>query len=391
MNFKRNRFEQPLFISGIYAAIWLLIAYLAFTFPLYNWDIIPYVACVLDWQGLDNNTLHQHTFAEMRAALPSGMYDSYTQADNYRQILASNPVAFAEQLPFHHIRPLYTALNSLWFMLGVPLAKTTILTSILSVLWMAALVFLWLQRSGFTGIRLLFSSLLIALCSGILQISNVSTADALSAALLLTAFYCIQNQAIHWAYGYLLLSLTARSDNIIVIVIIWLVLSGQQIKTLKQITQTTPKNLIYLQAIQLAMLFFIYGLIQFFSAGYGWQITFYHTFIEQLAFPNQQTIHLTFNQYLTVLLPKTIEAFYSVNSLFFNFALLIFLNFSVENKPENTIINRNLILNNYLMLALLIHLFLFPAFWQRFFIAQTAFLLITLLQVLRQKSISLTV
>ncbi len=391
MNFQRNWFEQPLFISGIYAAIWLLIAYLAFTFPLYNWDIIPYVACVLDWQGLDNNTLHQHTFAEMHAALPLGMYDSYTQADNYRQILASNPVAFAEQLPFHHIRPLYTALNSLWFMLGVPLAKTTVLTSIVSALWMAALVFLWLQQNGLNGIQLLVSSLLLALCSGILQISNVSTADALSAAMLLTAFYCLQYHSINWAYCYLLLSLTARTDNIIVIIIIWIALNTQQFKILKQTLQTLPLHLIYWRVTQLAILFFIYGLIQFFSAGYGWQITFYHTFIEQLAFPAQQAIHLSFNQYLTVLLPKTLEAFYSVNSLFFNFTLLVFLNFNVENSSQNAIIKRNIFLNNYLMLALIIHLLLFPAFWQRFFIAQTAFLLITVLQILKQKSISLTV
>ena len=96
--------------------LYLLIAVLALwqsaSKPMHNWDMIGYVAAAKSFEESDASALHDFTYRQLRESVTHKKYTSLAsgKGDLYRETISEDPAAFAEQLPFYRIRPVYTGL-----------------------------------------------------------------------------------------------------------------------------------------------------------------------------------------------------------------------------------------------------------------------------------------
>ena len=120
-------------ISGIYAT-WFAQK------PLYNWDMIPYVAIALLDAGQPADTLREKTYdiiknstaAEAHEFLLGGSIykkDTYNRGADYRYMVANDSKIFADQLPLYTVKPVYPALMSLLYRVGVNPVRASIAIS----------------------------------------------------------------------------------------------------------------------------------------------------------------------------------------------------------------------------------------------------------------------
>ena len=120
-------------ISAVYAA-WFS------SRPLYNWDIIPYVAVALRDAGHPADTLRQQTYEIMERSSPREAHeflfggsefkkDTYNRETDYRYMVANISKIFADQLPLYTVKPAYPALMSLLVRAGLDPVTATMVVS----------------------------------------------------------------------------------------------------------------------------------------------------------------------------------------------------------------------------------------------------------------------
>ena len=78
--------------------------------PMYNWDMLAYVACVHSYTESDAEAIHSKTFDEVRRHVPENAYDRLTRLDAYRRALAQTPTSFIQHIPFYSVKPAYPCL-----------------------------------------------------------------------------------------------------------------------------------------------------------------------------------------------------------------------------------------------------------------------------------------
>jgi len=117
---------------------------------------------------------------------------------------------------------------------------------------------------------------------------------------------------------------------------------------------------------------FSYLSINLMANNYGWASIFHHTLISLINNPADYHPIVTLADYLRVLRQNGFEAFLSVNSAFM-FMLCGFIGIFLA---KGKIYSHITIL---MILSVIIHLVLFPAFWTRFFIAHYSIISVSML------------
>jgi 4-amino-4-deoxy-L-arabinose transferase-like glycosyltransferase len=187
----------------------------AFKNPEYNWDMLPYMAVINNYQHKDAG-VHDTIFNMAKMEMPVSAYKKNTDSNNvYRWKAAQDKEFFQAQLEFYQVKPLYTGTAFLFYKTGFSLMKATVLPSIVFYFLLGILLLIWLRRylkieyAVICGLLLMFSAPLM-------QAARLSTPDCMAALFVLAAFYFFkEKQSLAICYLFLLLAILTRIDNIL--------------------------------------------------------------------------------------------------------------------------------------------------------------------------------
>jgi hypothetical protein len=183
--------------------------------PHWNWDLVPYVACVLQSRFPDPADLHAATFEEIRRIVPPARFVALTTGDYFGDVF-HDPEALRQQLPFYFVKPAYVALLRLLTSAGLSPVTATLAVSIVASATFALLVFFWL-RLHFAPRAAGPFAVLLSLVIGLPIVARISTPDAVSGCLLLVALYALcEHAALGIASLAIVFSVAVRSDNVII-------------------------------------------------------------------------------------------------------------------------------------------------------------------------------
>lgn len=209
----KTRLSRWLLLTIYGACIGLIAAY-AYRHPGYNWDMLAYMALVVQKQHKNPDSIHAITYARAKQQLPPATYENLVSGD-VRQQRLQDPALFNGLLRFHAIKPLYTETVNLFYKAGFSLSKSTVIPSVLSYILFAGLVLYWLLR-WLPFPWAVASALLIMSTNMIIAAAQRSAPDMLSALLLLAVFYCIlEKPSLRWCLLLMMLAIFTRLDNIV--------------------------------------------------------------------------------------------------------------------------------------------------------------------------------
>ncbi len=181
--------------------------------PYYNWDMLCYMGSVVSFEEKDPRTVYDTVMQAAKAEIPDWVYQQHI-----KNALSAEYTAYMDQVPLCQIKPLYT--GSAWALhkLGVPLAESTWRISNISFLILAVVMFLWKPQFMPRNAWLLLSLLICFVWDfPVATVGNLSTPDAMSTMLSITAFYALLRKRSVLAFCVLgVLSTLARPDAMII-------------------------------------------------------------------------------------------------------------------------------------------------------------------------------
>ncbi len=262
-------------VKAIYFVCIAGIGIYCFTRPLYNWDMLPYAAIVLKWDGASNAEAHDLSYALTRKNIPAENYSQLTDSmHGYRNRMFKDPQAFESQLPFYVVKPLYTGLTYVSYRTGVALPNATLIPSLISFMLIGVLLFHWINIYLRLPMTLLVA-LAMMISSPMIEIAKTASPDCLSTLFLFAAFYCIlEKPSLRWTYIWMLAALFARLDNIVTCLIILAFLYSSK----NWYTKISFRTILSLWTF----LVISYFLIGWMAMKYEWSIFFYPDFASRL-------------------------------------------------------------------------------------------------------------
>ena len=211
-----RRIESACVLLYVLAACWS--SQDAARHPANNWDMIGYIGAALHREEPDLVVVHQRTYAEVRAHVSADEFVQLTGMNPrrpFREVVFRDPVAFAQQLPYYSVKPLYVSIIALVARSSGSLVKASQHVSLVCYALLLAVLFLW-RRPG-TG-RSLWLLVVGALAyvgtSAIRDVAALATPDALSLVLSALAFLLLLRSMPHAALATAVVAIAARPDNV---------------------------------------------------------------------------------------------------------------------------------------------------------------------------------
>lgn len=270
--FGRWRFLALVEWSAV-AATSLWLAIMGVTAPLYNWDLINYVAAAYTSAGLSGRALSERVYADVRAEVGPTTFATLVTGE-YRQAVWRDPEALRQQVPIARIRVFYVALMQLLHRAGASLPQATYVISAAATAG-AALVLGMLCRT--LGLSPLLVPLVVASC-GYVRLARLSTPDALACLGALTTMWL-------WLSGragaYLVAALLplVRSDFVLLPALLAAV----------DVVAARRRAVAMVAALVAGG---IYLWVNVMAGGYGWRMLLHLTFIVG-AFPYPERLPLS--------------------------------------------------------------------------------------------------
>lgn len=146
----------------------------AILFPLVQWDMIAYVATILEKTISDPQLLHERVYQTVQSAVSHGEFLVLTEDRPYRAVQYSDPAAFYSMLGFYRVKWLYIeAISALSQFL--PPVSAIRLVSAISAAGVGLTVLAWLAWAG----RLAWAPLAIAvlMVTGYGYVARLATPD----------------------------------------------------------------------------------------------------------------------------------------------------------------------------------------------------------------------
>ncbi|MYC15318.1 MAG: hypothetical protein F4Y39_16475 [Gemmatimonadetes bacterium] len=326
--------------------------------PQYNWDMIGYVASAFSYEIDDAGQLQRTVYTLLKQTVPEEAYKDLTHG-RHRHARAYDPESLKQHLPFYQIRIVYVLTIYVSYKLGLnPFIASYLISaiSIIIALWVLAFLFplnvslIYLITIPVTGLIFDFHNL-----------SNLSTPDALAVLIVFISYSLLLRQRKELLL-VLPLSVLIRTDLLILVGVFYVYLF---------IFKDWEKKYILLSAL-LGIIGYCWVNWQF--DNYGWSTVFHYTFIKRQTHPGQQAIVVDLNTYYQIL-KRNIFKYHPKFFLFFVSYLvaiawsiaLIMKHIKTFNERPNDIMLDLLFLVSSSVIYVLMHYFLFPAPWLRFF------------------------
>lgn len=253
------------FVKGAYLLICgISVFYFAVMNPFYNWDVIGYVASAYEFSGLSGEALRDATYDDIRNIVPPDLFLSLTAESRvYRSTVYEDASALQQQLPFYRIRYAYVWTTYALGQLTGSFSQATALISAAAgfLIVFVSGIFFWRAQST---IAFFFAPPAVAV-GGVITISRLSTADAISALAAISLFAAIQSKR-HLAAALLIALLPIfRTDYLILSVAASIILFSQR----------HPR----LAALSVFLSVSVYLLVNHFAQNYGHAVIFNFTLI----------------------------------------------------------------------------------------------------------------
>lgn len=188
--------------------------------PVYNWDILPYMALALNHEMSDKDSVHNKVYrliqeGQERGEVTNGTFGNFTTKIPYRVQCYENADIFNAQLFYYRTKPLYNLFVYWLYAAGVPLIKATIIPSAVAGFFILLVLYVWMSLYT-QRIMAAVITLLIALLPIFSELQNTSSPDALSAMFVLSAMYLFfAGKHKGWIILCLSFATLARIDNFI--------------------------------------------------------------------------------------------------------------------------------------------------------------------------------
>jgi hypothetical protein len=252
--------------------------------PEYNWDMLPYMALVLNMDYKDEAFIHQAVYNNAKQNIPPKDYAKLVDSSNsYRKRMHETSSVFFTQLPFYIVKPLYLSLVYLFYKAGIALPHATMLPSITAYLLMSILLWRWLQKylPFYTATAV---SLCILLSAPLLGVAAMSGPDGLSAILLFGSLYFIlEKPRVFPLFILLIAAIFTRVDNFIAGAGILSLLAFRKDTGSGAPGDTKPISTLLYSSLLLAMAG-CYFLITLPVRHYGWSLFYYPAFASHYNF-----------------------------------------------------------------------------------------------------------
>lgn len=315
--------------------------------PALNWDIIGYTAAAHYQSGVRNDSLRNKTYAEIQSITNVDYFRELTDNSTYRKTVYENSDALTQQMPFYTIRMAYLGtmrLASKIFPLSIA-QSTYFISSFFSALCVFFLFYLFRPKNSLLMLAFPF----IILFSGFKELATLSTPDSIAAFfVLVTVFFFQKNR-----YFLTLLSLTLipfiRTDFIIFagILAFLLILKNEKLKAFFLVI---PPTLAYL---------YINGS----NSNYGYLKIFNFTLIAIDPFPATMEIKTNLTPYIQAYIAGFTNLIGHKHFIVYLAYLLFWLKYV---RPRNIQRYNEQV---FIILGFLsLHMILFPAYFERFFV-----------------------
>jgi len=281
----------PILLGALVAAC--LLVNLHWITPYYNWDLIPYLGVAERLGGAAPEESHELAYKAIRESVPQRNWKLLTASDEYRRTVADDPASFAQQLPFYSVKPAYPLLILALDRTGVNPVQASVLVSQAAYVGIGIILFVWLASflppvaaavGAWGGAGLPFT----------LELARLSTPDALSTLIVLTALWLLVEQGRSQAgMLLLLLSIPVRPDNLL-----WLLTMGGYTGIRKRSDRTMAASVLVGGIV-------LYLVLARGSGNLGWTILFHHSFVERISYPGTFQPSLTAFEYLWIYLRES--------------------------------------------------------------------------------------
>lgn len=280
-------------LATVLVLLALLAANLRWAEPYYDRDTLGYVGAAYRIAGISPVEAHQRTYARAAEVVPPEQYAWLVEGDDLGQAVATDPAAFAQQLPFYSVKPAYPLLIRALDALGLEPIRASVWISRAAYAAIGIVVLLWLSRFLSPGAALVTAWAIMAV-QVVLETGQLSTPDALSAAAVLAAL-CLVFEARRFGAGLLLLllSIPIRPDNLL-----WLLIVAAYVALQDRGARVRAGVAAAAGAAACVGLFAWAG-------EPGWRVLFHHAFVEPLPYPAAHTPSLGLGGYARVYLRET--------------------------------------------------------------------------------------
>jgi hypothetical protein len=188
--------------------------------PIYNWDILPYMALALNHSVSNSDSVHSRVYnvvheGQLKGEITNGTFGNLTKRIPFRVSCYENAHVFNAQLFYYRTKPLYNWLVWLLYSAGFSLIHATIIPSLAAAWGILLILYAWM--SVYTRrITALVLTILVAMLPAFIELQNTSSPDALSAFLvLLTLYLLFTGKEKKWIWASLVLAVLCRVDNFI--------------------------------------------------------------------------------------------------------------------------------------------------------------------------------
>lgn len=215
-------------VLWVFGGIALVVGWLYASYGnFFNWDLIPYMAIVLGYDGHAPAEAHRLSY-QLVQQLPPDVAQALLHEVPYREQCFQDPAFFEAQLGFYRVKPLFTGMAWAAYKAGMPLYKALQVPAIVGFALLCTVTLAWLRRYLRVGAAVLVAVGILA--SLATQLPRLITPDALSAGLLLLFFYrwYWQPQRIRLIWLVWLLLLLCRIDHVLLALplLAWQLYSG---------------------------------------------------------------------------------------------------------------------------------------------------------------------
>ena len=317
--------------------------------PLYNWDMIGYVASAHVRNGLSGAQLSERTYADVKESVPKDVFVELITGP-YRSAVYADPKSLEQQVPFYSIRVVYVELIRALGSWGVsPVRASHVLSAIFAALSVFPVAGI-LARSGVTCLALP----VVVGASGLLELGRLSTPDALATFCALTSVHLLLVGRMK-AAGLIFTCLPLLRTDFVIL-------------SLALASYCWSRGERRLAATSVLLSLCLYFVVVQASGGYGWQTVFNFTFIQASPYPADMQPSFEWRSYFNIYTTFDQAIFQHAHWTLYALALIP----AFGDLLKNRMTKQDLLMYWVPVFFVFVHLLLFPAYMQRFFVFSAA-------------------
>ncbi|WP_437995324.1 hypothetical protein WMF26_28930 [Sorangium sp. So ce185] len=324
--------------------------------------MLGYSGVALSYESSDPVVIHGGAYGALRDAAPAAVVHELTSSSPYRAEVAQDPRAFVEQLSFYRMRMVSSSLLYLLYKCGVNVARAASAVSALSYVLLALVGLSWMMRHLDPICAVLVSSF-IFLSSSFTHVASLPTPDGLAALIVVAAGYAfLEAGNRRLSFVLLTVAVLVRHETAILGLMFsaWLLLFRRAERLRARLACFAASSSAILGA---------YVLVTRLNGAYGWRTLFYHTFIDPLVHPASALVSVGLDDYFRAVATGLVPSVLTSSVIPYMLLPAIAFVLHVRSGGGLALDEPWVMFPCVLLLNVMVRTLLFPALFERFFLA----------------------